>query len=50
MEWVYTFYSRAFPLSLASKIWDMWICEGSSVFFKTALAIIELIEPTLLTL
>lgn len=50
VEWAYTFFSRAFSLSLASKIWDLWIGEGSRVFFKTALAILELIEPQLLVL
>lgn len=43
VEWAYTFFSRAFSLSLASKIWDMWLCEGSSIFFRTALAIFELV-------
>lgn len=48
VEWAYTFFSRAFELELASKIWDIWLCEGSSVFFRTALAILELVEQQLL--
>jgi hypothetical protein len=37
-------------LSVASKIWDMWLCEGSTIFFKTALSILELVETQLVEL
>jgi hypothetical protein len=48
LSWLQTVFMKLLPLATAARIWDVFLLEGSSFLFKTALAIVDLLAPTLL--
>jgi hypothetical protein len=47
IEWFYTFFGRAFTLSTVLRVWDLFVYYGEVVFFRTALAIFDLMQEHL---
>ena len=41
--WFFCLFVRTLPLDLCVRIWDMYICEGKFVMFKTALLILYIV-------
>ena len=44
LEWVYTLYSRCFPIEVVSYIWDSYFFEGDSFIFRVGLAILTYLD------
>lgn len=47
MEWCMTLYTKHLSLPLASRVWDGYFIHGEEYIFKTAVAIVKLLEPQL---
>jgi len=47
-EWFSTIFSYNFPLSLSSRIWDVYFVEGNEYLFKVGLAILRQFQEQLL--
>jgi hypothetical protein len=47
-EWVMTLYTRALPISVTKRIWDLYFIDGFPLLFKTALAILKIVNERLL--
>ena len=41
-DWFILLYTRTLPWSCVLRIWDMFLCEGSPVKFRVALALLKL--------
>uniref|UniRef100_H2ZCR2 Rab-GAP TBC domain-containing protein n=1 Tax=Ciona savignyi TaxID=51511 RepID=H2ZCR2_CIOSA len=50
IDWVFTMFSKALSLDVASRVWDMYCRDGEEFLFKTAIGILRLHEPLLLTM
>ncbi|CAH0394159.1 unnamed protein product [Bemisia tabaci] len=50
LDWVYTVFSKAMSLDLASRIWDVFLRDGEEFLFRTALGILHTSQDTLLTM
>lgn len=37
LDWVYTVFSKAMPLDVACRIWDVFLRDGDEFIFRTAL-------------
>ncbi|XP_043267392.1 ecotropic viral integration site 5 ortholog-like [Venturia canescens] len=40
-DWFTGLYTRTLPLKSLRRVWDMFLCEGASVIFKVALALMK---------
>lgn len=47
-EWVMTLYTRALPIEVAKRIWDLYFIDGFPLLFKTALAILKIVKDKIL--
>lgn len=47
IEWFYTMFGRAFSLPVVLRIWDLFVYHGEVIFFRTTLAIFELLQEQL---
>lgn len=47
-DWFVTLFSRALPLEVASRIWDVYFLQGEILLFKAALAVLQTIEANIL--
>lgn len=47
MDWVLTIFSKALPLDLAVRVWDVVFLEGELFVFQTALGVIKLFSDVL---
>jgi len=43
-EWFMTLFTRAFDLKLVTRVWDFYFLDGIFVLFKTAIAILQILE------
>lgn len=43
-----TLYTRAVPLPVAKRIWDLYHLDGFPLLFKTALAILKIVEKKII--
>jgi len=50
LDWTLTLFAKSLPLELAARVWDMYFIDGESVFYRTVLALFDLLGPMLLTL
>ena len=48
LDWLMTVFSRALPLDVACRIWDIIARDGQDFLFKAALGILALYEERLL--
>jgi hypothetical protein len=49
VPWLLTIFSRSLPLSTACRIWDRVLCAGEAEIFRAALALLRILQTTLLT-
>eukprot|EP01117_Protostelium_nocturnum_P016035 TRINITY_DN6276_c0_g1_i3.p1 TRINITY_DN6276_c0_g1~~TRINITY_DN6276_c0_g1_i3.p1 ORF type:complete len:506 (+),score=147.82 TRINITY_DN6276_c0_g1_i3:287-1804(+) len=41
VDWIMTIYSKAMPIDMAMRVWDLYFLEGESFIFRTALGIFK---------
>jgi hypothetical protein len=44
-EWVMTMFTRALPLDIAKRVWDLYYLDGFQVLFTASLAILRILKP-----
>ncbi|XP_078066351.1 TBC1 domain family member 14-like isoform X4 [Mustelus asterias] len=47
IDWIFTLYSKSFPLDLACRVWDVFCRDGEEFLFRTALGLLKLYEDIL---
>ncbi|XP_078394651.1 TBC1 domain family member 14-like isoform X1 [Cetorhinus maximus] len=47
IDWIFTLYSKSFPLDLACRVWDVFCRDGEEFLFRTALGILKQYEDIL---
>uniref|UniRef100_UPI00398E5BB1 TBC1 domain family member 14-like isoform X1 n=2 Tax=Pristiophorus japonicus TaxID=55135 RepID=UPI00398E5BB1 len=47
IDWIFTLYSKSFPLDLACRVWDVFCRDGEEFLFRTALGILKIYEDIL---
>ena len=47
-EWFMTMYTRAFDMRIVTRVWDFYFMDGIPILFKTAIAILGLLEEFLI--
>ncbi|XP_071441998.1 TBC1 domain family member 14-like [Hetaerina americana] len=50
LEWLYTVFSKAMPLDIACRVWDVFLRDGEEFLFRTALGVLHLNQDLLLNL
>lgn len=50
INWVMSLYCGALPLDLVSRIWDVYVFDGDVAIFRTALGILKLLMPKLMSM
>uniref|UniRef100_A0A1B6MS73 Rab-GAP TBC domain-containing protein n=1 Tax=Graphocephala atropunctata TaxID=36148 RepID=A0A1B6MS73_9HEMI len=48
LDWIYTVFTKAMSLDLASRVWDVFLRDGDQFLFQTALGVLHLCQDTLL--
>ena len=48
LEWLMTLFAKQLPLAIVSRIWDCFFLHGELYVYKTACALLKLMEPELL--
>lgn len=48
LDWLYTIFSKALPLDVTCRIWDVFLRDGDEFLFRTALGILHLYQDELL--
>ena len=43
-----TIYTRALPMNVAKRVWDLFFIDGFPLLFKTALAILKIIKDKII--
>ncbi|XP_078717591.1 TBC1 domain family member 14-like isoform X1 [Lampetra fluviatilis] len=49
IDWIFTLYSKALPLDVACRVWDVFCRDGEEFLFRTALGILRLYQDVLLS-
>ncbi|CAK9298565.1 unnamed protein product [Gordionus sp. m RMFG-2023] len=49
-DWIYTIYSKSLQLDVTCKIWDLFLRDGETFLFRTALGILKLNEDILINM
>ena len=47
VDWILTIYSRALPLDVACRVWDVFLLEGDCVLFRVALGLFRMYQTAL---
>nr|XP_034831450.1 TBC1 domain family member 14-like [Maniola hyperantus] len=47
LEWLYTAFAKAMPLDAACRVWDVFLRDGDTFLFNTALGILHLYQEEL---
>jgi len=47
IDWVLTLFSKALPLDVAARVWDVLFLEGEIFMFQTALGVLKLLNSKL---
>ena len=47
-EWVMTLYTRALPVNVVKRVWDLYFVDGFPLLFKWALAILKILKDQIL--
>ncbi|XP_075223797.1 TBC1 domain family member 14-like [Lycorma delicatula] len=48
LDWIYTVFTKAMNLDLASRVWDVFLRDGEEFLFRAALGVLHLCQDTLL--
>lgn len=43
-----TLFSKSFPLSIASRIWDCYVFEGEAILYRSAIGVLSFFSHRLL--
>ena len=46
--WLQTVFLKCLPLSAASRVWDLFLLEGTPALYRVAAALLDLLAPTVL--
>ena len=49
LDWFLTIFSKSLPLDTATRLWDVYIFEGQSFFFRASIGILKYVQKTILT-
>ncbi|KAK3095375.1 hypothetical protein FSP39_013939 [Pinctada imbricata] len=47
IDWIFSLYSKALPLDIACRVWDVFCRDGEEFLFTTALGILKMYEEVL---
>ncbi|CAH2981134.1 unnamed protein product [Chilo suppressalis] len=47
LEWLYTAFAKAMPLDAACRVWDVFLRDGDTFLFNTALGVLHLYQDEL---
>lgn len=47
LEWLYTAFAKAMPLDAACRVWDVFLRDGDTFLFNTALGVLHLYQEEL---
>ncbi|KAG7280302.1 hypothetical protein CRUP_026843, partial [Coryphaenoides rupestris] len=48
IDWIFTLYSKALPLDVACRVWDVFCRDGEESLFRAALGLLRLYQDVLL--
>lgn len=48
LDWVLTIFSKSLPLDTATRLWDVYIFEGQSFFFRASIGILKYAQEHIL--
>eukprot|EP00118_Oscarella_pearsei_P008821 m.47423 g.47423 ORF g.47423 m.47423 type:complete len:552 (+) comp33784_c0_seq4:415-2070(+) len=48
IDWIYSLYSKALPLDVACRVWDVYFRDGDVFLFRTALGILSMYQGEML--
>jgi hypothetical protein len=48
VEWLFTLFAKALPAEVVAWVWDQLLVGGEEVLLGAAVAVLQLLEPTLL--
>jgi hypothetical protein len=48
LDWILTLFTRALPLDLCARLWDLLFRDGEQLIFRAALALLQSLGPQLL--
>lgn len=48
IEWFMTLYAKCLPIEVAPVVWDLFLLDGEVVLYCTAIALLRILEPSLL--
>lgn len=48
LDWILTIFSKSLPLDLSTRLWDIYIYEGQSFFFRASLGILKYTQSNIL--
>ena len=48
VEWFMTLFVRPLDLNIASRIWDLYMLDGDIILYRTAVAILTILNPILI--
>jgi len=46
--WLMTLFAKQLPLPLAARVWDLYLMQGEGLLYRTAVAILRLLETRML--
>lgn len=47
LDWVFTGYSRSYPVETARVYWDVWLCLGDGCLLSIGLAILQTLDQSM---
>ena len=50
VDWILTVFTSSFPFEFVLRVWDVFLLEGWSAFFRIAIALLQQFEKKLLSL
>ena len=46
-KWLQSLFAQCFPIDTLARLWDRFLYEGTGFLFRTALAILRLLQPVI---
>ena len=47
-KWLQSLFAQCFTIDITSRIWDNFFLEGTPFLFRTALAVLKLLQPVIM--
>ncbi|KAK3279616.1 hypothetical protein CYMTET_12508 [Cymbomonas tetramitiformis] len=48
VEWIFSLYAKVLMLDVAARVWDNFFLEGEVFIYRTAVALLQIMEPSIL--